>query len=318
MEDAEQQQLVATFGALHQAQAQLLQENQLLRAQLAKEVQQNAESKELIAYWKEEAARSSQALTRNQALLEKHVGMLAMCEDISSLSRGGTTSSDVLAEANQRVTAMTQQLDQYKEQHRVSQARLEEVTMLHADRARLEQELSAARASGQRNQEENIAPVLATADMWKRRYQETRDLLGKSEIYAKRRDVEYQMQLSALSRQYQQCKVQADRLYREYKQKEQQQQMTTAATLRHAPANHFPASNARQQPTLLQQQADLGRHARQQPLLQRQQAARGSTHPPPAMQQQHGFDASAFDSPAWSIADPRPFMPMSYANARQG
>jgi len=313
MEDAEQQQLVSTFGALQQAQAQLLQENERLRTHLVKEVEQNAESKELIAYWKEEAARSSQALTRNQDLLEKHVGMLAMCEDISKMSRNGTTTAETLAEANQRVTELTQQLDQYKEQHRASQARLEDVAMLHADRARLEQELSAARASGQRDHEENIAPVLATADMWKRRYQETRDLLGKSEIGAKRRDVEYQMQLSALSRQYQQCKAQADRLYREYKHKEQQQQMTTAATLRQAPPNHLPASCSRQQPTLLHQQPEVGRHARQPQLLQR----RGSTHPPPAQEQQHGFDSSSFDSPAWSIADTRPYMPMSYANSRQ-
>jgi hypothetical protein len=312
MEDAEQQQLVSTFGALQQAQAQLLQENERLRVQLAKEVEQNAESKELIAFWKEEAERSSQALTRNQALLEKHVGMLAMCEDISRMSRSGTATAANLAEANRRVTELTRQLDQYKEEHRTSQARLEEVAVLHADRARLEQELSAARASGQRNQDENIAPVLATADMWKRRYQETRDLLGKSEISAKRRDVEYQMQLSALSRQYQQCKAQADRLYREYKHKEQQQQLTTASMLRQPP-NHLPASCGRQQPTLLHQQAELGRHARQQQVLHR----RGSTNPPPAQERQHGFDASAFDSPAWSIADPRPFMPTSYAYARQ-
>lgn len=256
----EHRQLVETFGALQQAQAQLQHENDRLRAQVVKETENREAVRACAEHWKEEASRSEVELTRKQAHLERYVAMLALDGDLSGAQDAGShLSASLLAEANERTTALLRKLELHEEEGRAMRARLEEVAWLHAERERLETELFAARAQESRAKEE-YAPLAATAELWKKRLQETRELLGKSEIEARRREAEFQEQISTMSRQLHQCKAQAERLGRLYKQRQerpapaaQQQQQhefnprawAGSGAFSSAPASHHHPPNPR-------------------------------------------------------------------------
>lgn len=263
---AEQEYLVSTFGALQQLQGELAQQSTSLASQLAAQQKAGALAQERATAWKAEADRSNEALLRAQHLLEQYVGLLAIHGDVQMAASAGRVD-DALMLANERVTRLTQELDRCKEEKKALEGRLHQLENLHAERARLEQELSAAKAERQQTDDERLAPALATAEMWRRRYKETRELLGKSELDAQRRDVEFQMQLSTMSRQLQQCKMQAEKLIKEYQEKERQHQLATPSTLRQQPphwsvlaSNHRGSSISRETPYAHQQQASLQRY----------------------------------------------------------
>jgi len=321
MERSEYQTIVTTFGELQQVHVQLQTENDRLRLRLDKEVLQNQESKELVAHLTEHVSHSTGALARKQAQLETYVGMLAVYADSSGAKADSERLLDALAAANGRITLLTQKLELCYEERNATRETLGAVSTLHADQAKLEQELFVA--EGKLEHSADMTQAHATTDMWKRRYQETRELLGKSEIDAKRKESEYQLQLSSMSRQLQQGKATLERVFKEAKEAKQ-----------HAQQQHRPAAS----PTLLQpgrrpslayqvQQQQAQPHhyqqqqQRQQPMGQMMYQQQLERAPPQQEPQERDHPNSYnFDMPAWGgggSSRSNAFMPSSYAREQQ-
>ena len=216
---SEQAQLVASFESLQQSHASLQHENDKMRARLEARDRERQDAQELIAHQNEQALQSIATRAREHAILEKYVAMVAVHSDTTALAACETATSDQLAAARNENISLQRRLQVFEEERLMMRARLEEVTQLHSDKARLEHELFLAR-SEERKARAELAPAQTTADMWKGKFHEMRGMLGKSEVEAKRKEMEFQTQLSTMSRQLQVTKSRADRLFLEYDQRQ--------------------------------------------------------------------------------------------------